>query len=313
MKTYFKLFLIISCLFFIYLNLRENQNLIYNIFNFGFIKILKIVLFCILSIIIYSKLILITLRHICSLKISNRKWNLIYFNSQFLNSIPFLGILYRAKQLKSLSLGYDKFFAVYLMITWLYLYLTLLIISFEILIFIPDYKFLGTNLYYSTFICSIFVIIFPLVFISLFKFFFKKYLINKNYLSKVESLSLIFDVRKYDNHFLRKFILFFIFLHILEFLIFFELMTGLKLELSFYKSYLIFVGMTLVDTINILPQNILISDMGYGFVTKYAEEGFQLGVITKLYLRFVIFISSIFIAITYNGYINILLKNFKKQ
>ena len=68
--------------------------------------------------------------------------------------------------------------------------------------------------------------------------------------------------------------------------------------------------MSLVDTINILPQNILISDIGYGFVTKYVEEDFQLGVIAKLYLRFVIFISSIIIAIIYNGYINILSKKF---
>ena len=308
MKTFLKLFLIISCLIFIYLNLRENQNLIYNIFDFGLIKISKIILFCILSILIYSKLILTTLRHICSLKILDRKWNLIYFNSQFLNSIPFLGILYRAKQLKNLSLGYDKFFAVYLMITWLYLFLTLLIISFEMLIFIPDYKFLNINSYYLTFACCILVITLPLISIRLFQFIFKKYLTNKNYLSKLKSLLLIFDVTKYDTQFLRKFIILFVFLHIFEFLIFFELMTGLKLEISFYTSYLIFVGMSLVDTINILPQNILISDIGYGFVTKYVEEDFQLGVITKLYLRFMIFISSIFIAIIYNGYINILTK-----
>ena len=305
MKTFFKLFLIILCLIFIYFNLRENQNLIYKIFDFGLIKISKIILFCILSILIYSKLILITLRHICSLKISNRKWNLIYFNSQFLNSIPFLGILYRAKQLKNLSLGYEKFFAIYLMITWLYLFLTLLIISFEMLILIPDYKFLDINSYYLTFALGIFVITFPLISIKLTQFTFKKYLINKSYLSKLKSLLLIFDVTKYDAKFLKKFILFFIFLHILEFLIFFELITGLSLEINFYKSYLIFVGMSLVDTINILPQNILISDIGYGFVTKYLEEDFQLGVVTKLYLRFVIFISSIFIAIIYNGYINI--------
>ena len=154
--------------------------LIYNIFNFVFIKILKIILFCILSNLIYSKLILITLRHICSFKISNRKWNLIYFNSLFLNSIPFLGILYRAKKLKNLSLGYDKFFAIHLMISWLYLFLTLLIISFEMIIFITDYKFLNINLYYLTFICSIFVIISPLVFIRLFiyKGVYKAVLIN---------------------------------------------------------------------------------------------------------------------------------------
>ena len=261
-----------------------------------------------LSIIIYSKLILITLRHVCDLKILNRKWNLIYFNSQFLNSIPFLGILYRAKQLKNLNLSYDKFFAVYLMITWLYLFLTLLIISFEILILIPNYKLMNINLYYLSLIGGIFVIILPFIAIKIIQFISKKYLTNKNYLSKIKSLSLIFDFTKYNFKFLRNFIILFIFLHIFEFLIFFELITGLKLEINFYKSYLIFVGMSLIDTVNILPQNILISDIGYGFITEYVEEDFKLGVMTKLYLRFMIFISSISIAIIYNGYINILSK-----
>ena len=311
MKTFFKLSLIVACLIFIYLNLRENQNIIDNILNFGLIKIFKIIFVCVLSILIYSKLILLTLRHICNLKISNSKWNLIYFNSQFLNSIPFLGILYRAKQLKNLNLGYDKFFAVYLMITWLYLFLTLLFISFELLIFMPDYKFLNINLYYLTLVCCIFVINIPLVFLKLIQFIFKKYLINKNYLSKITILLSIFNITTHKSEFLRKFIFFFIFLHIFEFLIFFELMSGLKLDIGLYDSYLFFIGMSLVDTINILPQNILISDIGYGFVTKYLEEDFQLGVICKLYLRFMIFTSSILIAVVYSIYINIFQKKLK--
>ena len=304
MKTFFKFFLIISCLIFIYLNLRGNQDIIVNIFNFGLIKIFKIILLCVLSILIYSKLILLTSRYLGNLKILNSKWNLIYFNSQFLNSIPFFGILYRAKQLKNLNLGYEKFFAIYLLITWFYLFLTLLFISFEILIFMPDYKFLNTNLYYLTFTCSIFVITLPLIFIKLFYFISKKYLINKNYLSKVKILLSIFDFTKYKAKFLRQFIFFFIFLHIFEFLIFFELISGLKLDISLYKSYLIFIGTSLIDSINILPQNILISDIGYGFVTKYLENDFQLGVMSKLYMRFVIFTSSILIAIVYSIYAN---------
>ena len=170
MKTFFKLFLIISCFIFIYLNLKDNQNLINNLINFELFKILKIILFCTLSIVIYSKLILMTLRYICDLKILNRKWSLIYFNSQFLNAIPFLGILYRAKQLKNLNLSYDKFFAVYLMITWLYLFLTLLIISFEILILIPNYKLMNINLYYLSLIGGIFVIILPFIAIKIIQF-----------------------------------------------------------------------------------------------------------------------------------------------
>ena len=311
MKTFFKFFLIISCLIFIYLNLRGNQDIIVNIFNFGLIKIFKIILLCVLSILIYSKLILLTTRYLGNLKILNSKWNLIYFNSQFLNSIPFLGILYRAKQLKNLNLGYDKFFAVYLMITWLYLFLTLLFISFEMLIFMPDYKFLNINLYYLTFACGIFIIILPLIFLKLIQFIFKKYLTNKNYLSKIKILLSIFDITAHKAEFLRKFIFFFIFLHIFEFLIFFELMSGLKLDISLRESYSFFIGMSLVDSINFLPQNILISDIGYGFVTKYLAEDFQLGVISKLYLRFMIFTSSILIAIVYSIYFNIFQKKLK--
>ena len=311
MKTFFKLSLIVVCLIFIYLNLIENQNIIDNVFNFGLIKVFKIIFVCTLSILIYSKLILLTLRHVCNLKILNNKWNLIYFNSQFLSSIPFLGILYRAKQLKNLNLGYDKFFAVYLMITWLYLFLTLLFISFEMLIFMPDYKFLNINLYYLTFACGIFVIIIPLVALKLIQFIFKKYLTNKNYLSKIKILLSIFDITTHKAEFLRKFIFFFIFLHIFEFLIFFELMSGLKLDISLRESYSFFIGMSLVDSINFLPQNILISDIGYGFVTKYLEEDFQLGVISKLYLRFMIFTSSILIAVVYSIYINIFQKKLK--
>ena len=312
MKIFIKLFLIIVCFIFIYLNLRVNQNLINIIFNFGLIKISKIILFCTLTILIYSKLILITLRNVSSLKISDRKWNVIYFNSQFLNSIPFFGILYRAKQLKNLNLDYEKFFAIYLMISWLYLFLTLLVISFEMLIFMPDYEFLNINLYYLTFVCSIFVIILPFVFIKLIQFIFIKYFSNKNYLSKISSLLSIFDITKHGAQFLKNFFFFFIFLHIFEFIIFFELISGLKSDMSFYKSYLIFIGMSLVDTINILPQNILISDVGYGFITKYIEEDFQLGVVTKLYLRFFNFNSSILIAIIYSVYINTLPKKFKR-
>jgi len=303
LKTFFKLFLIVLCLIFIYLNLKESQNIIDGITNFGLIKISKIILLCMLTIFIYCKLILITLRHLGNLKILNRKWNLIYFNSQFLNSIPFLGILYRAKQLKNLNLGYDKFFAIYLLITWLYLFLSLLVISFELLIFIPDYKFLNIKLYYLTSTCGIFIIILPLLFLKLIKLMFTKYLTKNNYLSKVKILLTIFDITKYDAKFVKNFFSLFMLLHLLEFLTFFELTTGLILEISLYKSYLFFIGMSLVDTINILPQNILVSEIGYGFVTKFIEQDFQLGVISKLYLRFTIFVSSILIAIIYNIYI----------
>ena len=63
--------------------------------------------------------------------------------------------------------------------------------------------------------------------------------------------------------------------------------------------------MQLIDTVNLVPQNILISEIGIGFLVQELKYDFELGVLIKLYLRFIIFFSSIFLAIIYNIYYRI--------
>lgn len=301
MKNYFKLILIFCCFIFIYYNLNDNDNFIVSFLNLKLSDILIISLLSIFSIIIYSKLILLFLRYFSKLEISLSKWNLIYFNSQFLNSIPFLGIFYRAIQLKKLNVDYKIFFIIYMMINWIYLTLTLLIISLEIFIFIPNYKIFDISGYYLTFFSGLILIILPMI-ISFCLSLTSSNIFNQNYILKLNYFFSFFDVRKFKLKFILILISLFICLHVIELIIFFKLTVLVKPNITFINSYLIFIGSAIIDSINVLPQNILFSEIGYGLVTQNLEQDFSLGVVIKLYSRFIIFNSAILIAIIYNVY-----------
>ena len=106
------------------------------------------------------KLFLITLTKLFGVKIPNDKWYLIYFNSQFLNAIPLFGIFYRAIQLKKFNLNYDKFFGIYIIITWYFVFLSLFFFSIETFFVFADIKFFQINLYVIFLILSIFFLFF---------------------------------------------------------------------------------------------------------------------------------------------------------
>ena len=60
------------------------------------------------------------------------------------------------------------------------------------------------------------------------------------------------------------------------------------------------MGNTLIDTLNVVPQNLVISEIGMGILTDKMNYDFEFGIIIKLYLRFIVFFSSVFLAILYN-------------
>lgn len=302
MKTYFKLILIFICFILIYDNLNDNSDFIFSILNFKLFDFLILTLLSIISIIVYSRIILLFLRYFGKLEISLSKWNLIYFNSQFLNSIPFLGIFYRAIQLKKLNIDYKIFFIIYMMINWLYLCLTLFLMSLEILIFIPEYKILNISVYYLTFLSGLILIILPMIIFFCLSLI-RGNLFNQNYILKLNFFFSYFDIRKFKLKFILILISLFIVLHAIELIIFFKLIVFVKPNVDFINSYLIFISSTIIDTINILPQNILFSEIGYGLITQKLEQDFSLGIVIKLYSRFIIFNSAILVAIIYNIYI----------
>lgn len=302
----FKITIIVSCFLFIYFFFNENEKIFNIIKNTQYKNSVFVIFLSILLIFFYSLLTFITLSDICKIKIPIKKWFLVYFNSQFLNSIPFFGIFYRANQLKKFNLNYDKFFGMYIMITWLYFFSLLFVTSIETFIFFNETSFKGINISLIFIVISLIIILFPYLFGKILDKIIEKFQLSEFFFfSRLQKLINLFILSSINKKFLVRFFKIFLIIHIIELLLITTLISSLQENIFFKDAYIIFVGMQLIDTVNLVPQNILISEIGIGFLVQELKYDFELGVLIKLYLRFIIFFSSIFLAIIYNIYYRI--------
>ena len=311
-KKIFKILIVTACLFFIYKYFNENQNIYNIIFNADYSKLIFIILIITFIIYFYAKLFLITLTKLFGVKIPNDKWYLIYFNSQFLNAIPLFGIFYRAIQLKKFNLNYDKFFGIYIIITWYFVFLSLFFFSIETFFVFADIKFFQINLYVIFLISSIFFFVFPIFFLIILKKIILKNTFKYNFfISRLEKLINLFLSSLSNRVFLKNFIFVFFLIHIFEFFALSQLVDSLNNDVGLKNSFILFMGNILIDSFNILPQNLIISEIGFGILTNQLNFNFELGVLIKVYFRFLVFFASVFIAILYNVFILLKYKNQK--
>ncbi len=313
-KKIFKVLIVFICLVFIYKYIKDNDSIINIIINANYTIFLFIILLASLLIFLYSKLLLITLTDLCKIKIPKLKWYLIYFNSQFLNSIPLFGIFYRAAQLKKFNLNYDKFVGIYILISWFFLFLSLLFFSIETFFILKNFKLFDFNLSLLLLLLSLFILFIPIVFLKFVKLIISKLNIKDNYFfSKSDKLINLFLISLSNKVFLKNFFLIFFLIHFLEFFILSLLFSSLQGNIGFENSYILFMGNTLIDMFNLLPQNLIISEIGLGLLTDQMDFNFELGVLIKIYFRFIVFFSSVFIAILYNIILIFFNKNLKNN
>ena len=313
-KKILKVLIVFICLVFIYKYIKDNDRIINIIINANYTIFLFIILLASLLIFLYSKLLLITLTDLCKIKIPKLKWYLIYFNSQFLNSIPLFGIFYRAAQLKKFNLNYDKFLGIYILISWFFLFLSLLFFSIETFFILKNFKLFDFNLSLLLLLLSLFILFIPIVFLKFVKLIISKLNIKDNYfVNKSDKLINLFLISLSNKVFLKNFFLIFFLIHFLEFFILTLLFSSLQGNIGFENSYILFMGNTLIDMFNLLPQNLIISEIGLGLLTDQMDFNFELGVLIKIYFRFIVFFSSVFIAILYNIILIFFNKNLKNN
>ena len=303
-KNFLKFIIVLICFYFIYKFFKENENIYNIILNTNYSKFLNIIIIVGVIIYLYAKLLFITLTKLCGISISKDKWYIIYFNSQFLNSIPLFGIFYRAILLKKFNLNYDKFFAVYIMISWYFVFLSLLFFSIETYFVFNDIEFFKIKLYIIFLILSLFFFIFPIILLIIVKKIFEKIKLETIYfVSRLQKLIDLFLSSISNKVFLKNFLLIFILIHVFEFLALSQLVDSINKNLGFENSFILFMGNILIDAFNILPQNIIVSEIGFGILTNQMNFNFELGVLIKIYFRFLVFFASVFIAILYNALI----------
>jgi len=301
LKKLIKILLVFMCIFFTYKYFNDNQKIAKLIYNINYNKILILITLAITMVFLYAYLMLSILRKLYDINISTNKWLLIYFNSQFFNSIPLLGIFYRANQLKKYNLNYDKFFGIYIMINWFWLFLCLFFFGIESIFVFDTVSFFNGNITIILLSLSLIFFLLPLIFAKVVKFLMKKdFLKKKLFFIRLEKLIDLFLSALKNKNFLKNLLVIFLGIHIIEFFIITQLVTSINNSVTFDQSYLLFMGNTIIDTFNVIPQNLIVSEIGMGILTDKMNYDFEFGIIIKLYLRFIVFFSSVFLAILYN-------------
>ena len=296
-----KCLIIILCLFFIYEYFNNNQKIIEIIYSISYDKILTVLTLSILMVFLYAYLMLNILRKLYYINIPTNKWLLIYFNSQFLNSIPFLGIIYRANQLKKFNLNYDKFFGIYMMINWFWLFLSLFLFAIETLFLLDSVYIFNISISIILLFLSLTFFLVPFILAKLLKLFIQQSSYKNNlFFLRLNKLVGLFLSAVKNTKFFKIFLLIFIGIHLVEFFVIMLLVKSTSNLLTIDQSYILFMGNTIIDIFNIVPQNLIVAEIGMGILTDKMNYDFELGVIIKLYLRFVVFFSSVFLAILYN-------------
>ena len=301
LKKLIKILLVFMCIFFTYKYFNDNQKIAKLIYNINYNKILILITLAITMVFLYAYLMLSILRKLYDINISTNKWLLIYFNSQFFNSIPLLGIFYRANQLKKFNLNYDKFFGIYIMINWFWLFLCLFFFGIESIFVFDTVSFFNGNITIILLSLSLIFFLLPLIFAKVVKFLMKKDFFKKKlFFIRLEKLIDLFLSALKNKNLIKNLLVIFLGIHIIEFFIITQLVTSINNSVTFDQSYLLFMGNTIIDTFNVIPQNLIVSEIGMGILTDKMNYDFEFGIIIKLYLRFIVFFSSVFLAILYN-------------
>ena len=188
------------------------------------------------------------------------------------------------------------------------------IFTIETFFILKNFKLYNLNLYLLLFSLSLFFLIIPIVFLKFIKRIIRKLNIKDNYfVNKFDKLINLFLISLSNKVFLKKFLLIFLLIHFIEFFVLTLLIDSLQGNVGFENSFILFIGNTLIDMFNLLPQNLIISEIGLGLITDQMNFDFELGVLIKIYFRFIVFFASVFIAILYNVVLIFLNKNLKKN
>ena len=106
-KNVYKLFqfTVVSICFFLIIKIISDEKKFVDIFfDLNFYKFLPSIFISIFISLLYSKLIFDILLSTTKIKIIYRSWIYVFFNSQFLDTIPFAGFFYKAVRLKKNSI-----------------------------------------------------------------------------------------------------------------------------------------------------------------------------------------------------------------
>ena len=298
---FFQFLVIIICLGLIVKIISEEKKFLEIFFNLNFYKIFPALFLSIFISLCFSQLIFKILLSTTKIKISPRRWLYIFFNSQFLDTIPFAGFFYKAVRLKKFNLNYSNFLFSYLFIfvCWIILY------SFFFFLDISLYSFVNDNFDYFIYgFIFLMLCIFSYFFISILNRFINKFNFKKFIFIQFKELINFIELNIFKIKNIKIFFTYGFFIHILEFFLYFVIIKFLDLDISLEAIFLIFLINSIIDFFPITPKNIGFSEFMSGLLLNLIGFNFTTGVLIKVFIRISSLISTTILFFINNLYVS---------
>lgn len=274
-----KLLVIVACFIFLYLNI--DKDLVIKIFQeINSNYILPSILFFSIYMMVYTFFIFKIYDYLYPTKLKLSSWIKIFINGSFLNSIPFLGFVYKGYRLTNYKISIKDYLFANVFISWLAITIFFLVFTLEI-IFLVTPKI-------SIFDIPVFLI---LLFISFLAFTSPKIasFILSNLKIKIDIINslLFFLQKKFSKKIIKHYLSYGLILHTCIFLTYFFIIKLLNIPIGLKIMIVIFLINEIIDSIPMPNNNLFVTEILGGITATFVGVGFTEFVLIKFTFRII--------------------------
>jgi uncharacterized membrane protein YbhN (UPF0104 family) len=303
---FLKIFIVLIILLLIFKEINDQYYEIVNtVLKFNINYVFVTFIFYILSQLIFSYLIFLIYSQLFIIKLHHHYK--IIFTGQFLDYLPFLGFLYKAKILKNnFKLSYKQYVSTYAIQIFIGLFSILSILN--LLLFLPIENIIDLNINVKNFIIFLFI---SIIIFSRSSHLFLKILKGKKYfiyiLKKKINIFELFIIlfQMFNEFFLNKLSCFkFILMQISGLLIlnisFFFIFKIYQIEASLFNIILIFMFLVFSTLVKIVPKNYGFEELAGSYLIEIITGSFAMGLVVMISFRILSIIGSMLLFIIFN-------------
>ena len=279
LKNLIKIIIILVCFVFVFVNLDKDLVLkTLKSVNFNFV--LTSLIFFLVYLFFYGLFIFKIFNYLFPERLNLISWFKIFINANFLNSIPFLGFVYKGYRLKNYKISIKNYLFANIFISWLAITIFFLIFSLEIVFFVsPKISIFD----FPIFLILLFISITALFSPKIGSYFFSKLNLKNDFIN-----SLFYFLQKnFSKKIVKHYLSYGLVLHIFIFFTYFFIIKLLNIPISLKIIIVIFLINEVVDAIPFPNNNLLITEILGGITATFVGVAFTEFVLIKFTFRII--------------------------
>ncbi len=274
-----KILTIFSCFVFLYINI--DKDLVIKIFkevNINYIS--PSLIFFSLYLMIYTIFIFKIYNYLYPSRLKLLTWVKIFINGNFLNSVPFLGFLYKGYRLTNYNISIKDYLFANVFISWLAITIFFLIFSIEIIFLVtPKISFFDIPVFLILLIISISAFTSPKI---------ATFILSKSKI-KIDIINslFLFLQNRFSKKIVKHYLTYGLVLHFCIFLTYFFIIKLLSIPIGLKIIIVIFLINEIIDSIPMPNNNLLVTEILGGITATFVGVAFTEFVLIKFVFRII--------------------------